>query len=310
MKQDRILLGIVLMLSFSTVAPIGDAVIKILGGLVPVIFFVVSRFALQALFLTPIVLVSKSLGALTLHQYGLILLRTLFHIAGVGSMFMALRYLPLADAIAIAFVMPFISLLLGKYILGEDVGMRRLLACCVGFFGTLLVIQPSFVEVGTAALWPLMTAVAFALFILVGRQIAQQADPVAIQMLSGVMATALMLPLLLIGAQMGWPEFEVFVPTGKTLWLLLLAGFLGTVAHLLMTWSLKFAPSTTLAPLTYVEIPLTTLVGFIVFGDLPNQLATIGICISVAAGLFIVFREQANARRIAKAPQQPSPAQS
>ncbi|MFY0597574.1 MAG: DMT family transporter [Cognatishimia sp.] len=309
MKQDRILLGIVLMLSFSTVAPIGDAVIKILGGLVPVIFFVVSRFALQALFLTPIVLVSKSLGSLTLRQYGLILLRTLFHIAGVGSMFMALRYLPLADAIAIAFVMPFISLLLGKYILGEDVGLRRLNACCVGFFGTLLVIQPSFVEVGTAALWPLMTAVAFALFILVGRQIAQQTDPVAIQMLSGVMATAIMLPLLLIGAQLGWAEFEIFVPTGKTLWLLLLAGFLGTVAHLLMTWSLKFAPSTTLAPLTYVEIPLTTLVGFIVFGDLPNQLATIGICISVAAGLYIVFREQANARRSAKAPQQPSPAQ-
>ncbi|WP_058313945.1 DMT family transporter [Cognatishimia activa] len=296
MRQDRTMLGIALMLGFSTLAPMGDAVIKILGGLLPAMFFVVSRFAMQAAFLAPIVLTTKTFRSITPGQYRLILFRTIFHIIGVGSMFMALRHLPLADAVAIAFVMPFISLLLGKYVLGEDVGLRRLLACCVGFIGTLLVIQPSFVEVGTAALWPLVTAVAFALFILVGRQVAQQADPVAIQMLSGVMAVLILLPLLVLGAQLNWPEFGLIFPTGKTLWLILLAGFLGTIAHLLMTWSLRYAPSTTLAPLTYIEIPITTFVGFMVFGDLPNQLAATGICISVAAGLYIVFREQANAR--------------
>ena len=61
-------------------------------------------------------------------------------------MFTALQYLPLADAIAIAFVMPFIMLLLGKYVLDEEVGSRRLIACAVGFAGTLMVIQPSFVD--------------------------------------------------------------------------------------------------------------------------------------------------------------------
>lgn len=309
MRYDRPLLGILLMLGFSTLAPIGDAVVKLLGELVPVAFFVLWRFALQALLLTPIVVASKSLRSMTGQQYALILLRTLCHIVGVGSIFIAFRHLPLADAIAIAFVMPFLSLLLGKYVLGEEVGLRRLLACCVGFVGTLLVIQPSFLEVGPAALWPLLTALAFAVFMLVGRQIARQADPVAIQMVSGFMATVIMVPLVLLGQHLDWSEFGYLVPTGKILWLLMLAGTIGTVAHLLMTWSLRFAPSTTLAPLTYVEIPITTLVGFVVFGDLPNALAATGICISVAAGLYVIFREQANLRESAEALPQRPPAQ-
>ncbi|SHH55712.1 DMT family transporter [Cognatishimia maritima] len=309
MQQDRTLLGIALMLGFSALAPIGDAVVKLLGDLVPVAFFVLWRFALQALFLTPIVLATGASKNITLRQHGLILLRTLCHIVGVGSIFIAFRYLPLADAIAIAFVMPFFSLLLGKYVLGEEVGLRRLLACCVGFVGTLLVIQPSFVEVGAPALWPVLTAVAFAVFMLVGRQIAQQADPIAIQMISGYMATVLVLPLIVIGSHLGIPELGFIIPSGATLWMLILAGAIGTVAHLLMTWSLRFAPSATLAPLTYVEIPITTLVGFIVFGDLPNALAATGIGLSVAAGLYIIFREQATARASAKVPLPHSPTQ-
>lgn len=271
----------------------GDAVVKLLGPLVPVAIFVFYRFVLQAVFLTPFALMSKQRLRPTRRQLGLILLRTLFHIVGIGGMFMALRYLPLADAVAIAFVMPFLQLLLGTYFLNETVGKHRLLACCVGFCGTLLVIQPSFVSVGLAALWPLLVAVAFALFILVGRQIAQEMDPIDIQMCSGWMATALLLPLLLIGQKLGFEGVSFVIPEGKVLWLLLLAGVLGTLAHLLMTWSLRFAPSTTLAPLTYVEIPITTIVGFIVFGDLPNGLAALGIVITVVAGLYIVFRERA-----------------
>lgn len=304
MRQDRPLLGILLMLGFSALAPMGDAVLKLLGDLVPVAIAILWRFGLQALLLTPIVLATGTLKSMTGRQYRLILLRTLCHIAGVASIFIAFRHLPLADAIAIAFVMPFLSLLLGKYLLGEDVGLRRLLACCVGFFGTLLVIQPSFLAVGPAALWPLLTAFAFAVFMLLGRQIAQQADPIAIQMVSGFMATLVMVPAIYIGGKLGWQEFEFLLPTGRTFWLLLLAGVIGTLAHLLMTWSLRFAPSTTLAPLTYVEIPLTTLVGFVVFGDLPNALAASGILLSVAAGLYVIFREQANLRESARAPRQ------
>lgn len=282
------------MLLFSCIAPLGDAVTKILGALVPIIYFTLFRFGLQALLLTPFLARPGRQLHLTRRDLGLIFIRTLCHLVGLGAVFMALRYLPLADAIAIAFVMPFISLLIGKYFLGEEVGHRRLIACCVGFVGTLFVIQPSFVTVGAAALWPLLAAFAFAFFMLTGRQLAQAGDPITIQMISGYMACACAIPLFFVGNRLGWEGFAFFVPEGRTLYLLLLVGVLGTVAHLCMTWALKFAPSTTLAPLTYIEIPITTFVGFLIFGDLPNHLATIGIMITMAAGLYIVFRERAN----------------
>ena len=69
------------------------------------------------------------------------------HIVGTAAMFAAYRYLPLADALAIAFVYPFIMLLMGWALLKEKVGVRRLVACTVGFIGTLLIVQPSFAAV-------------------------------------------------------------------------------------------------------------------------------------------------------------------
>ena len=59
-----------------------------------------------------------------------------------------------------------------------------------------------------------------------------------------------------------------------------------------MTWSLRFAPSATLAPIQYLEIPFATLIGFLVFGDLPNGLAALGIAVTIAAGLYVLHRER------------------
>ena len=139
MAQDRPLLGILLMLGFCIVAPVGDAVAKVLGQSVPLSQLVLIRFAIQAVILIPIVWAGARLWRMRGRIFWLTFFRTILHILGIGAMFTALKYLPLADAVAIAFVMPFIMLLLGKYVLGEEVGSRRLWACIVGFVGTLMV---------------------------------------------------------------------------------------------------------------------------------------------------------------------------
>ena len=167
MTHDRPSLGILLMLGFCITAPMGDAVAKLLGAHIPLGQLLLVRFAAQVLLLAPLILATGRVWRMQGRVLRLTFVRTLLHIAGIGAMFTGLKYLPLADAVAIAFVMPFIMLFLGKFILGEEVGMVRLLACIVGFGGTLLVIQPSFVAVGWHALWPLMVAVIFAFFMLV-----------------------------------------------------------------------------------------------------------------------------------------------
>ena len=303
MTQDRPTLGIALMLGFCIVAPMGDALAKILSDKVALGQLLFVRFGIQALVLIPIIAVTGRPWRMKRRVLGLTFLRALMHISGIGMMVSALYYLPLADAIAIAFVMPFIMLLLGHYVLGEEVGMRRMIACAVGFLGTLLVVQPSFQEVGWPALLPLGVAVNFALFMLVTRKIAKETDPIGLQAVSGIMAVTLMAPILFFVPESIVPLVAWDTALPSSVWTLLIAiGLSGTLAHLLMTWSLRYAPSATVAPMQYLEIPIATIIGFIVFGDLPDMMASLGIAITIGSGLYIVFREQAISRLPGPAP--------
>ena len=307
MTDDRPSLGILLMLGFCVVAPMGDAVAKLLSGDVPLAEVVLVRFAVQVAVLAPLVWATGRAWRMRGRVLALTALRTVLHVVGIAAMFTALRFLPLADAVAIVFVMPFFMLLLGRTVLKEDVGARRLLACVVGFTGTLMVIQPSFADVGWPALLPVFVAANFSVFMLVTRQIAKQTDPIGLQAVSGVMAVALMLPLMWVGPRTGIDALQVIAP-GAGQWSLLLGiGVLGTAAHLLMTWSLRYAPSATLAPMQYLEIPIAVLLGLAIWGELPDPLATAGIGVIVAAGLYALLRERAIARRpLVTAPPQPA----
>ena len=290
MTQDRPFLGILLMLGFCILAPLSDAIGKYIGPEIALLVLVAARFVVQAVLLTPLVGISRVAWHLPEGLFWPILIRSILQILGITCMFAGLAYLPLADALAIAYVMPFIMLGLSYFFLGETVGLHRIAACIVGFGGTLLVIQPNFAAVGWPALLPVAVAVVYALFMMVTRRIAKVIGPIHLQAVTGWLGSAIMLPVLLLfpdapGVAMDWPATTA-------LWLLGLFGVLGTLSHLLMTWSLRFAPAATLAPMQYLEIPIGTLFGWLIFQDLPNGLASLGIAVTVAAGLYIILREQ------------------
>jgi drug/metabolite transporter (DMT)-like permease len=300
MNDDRPFLGVMLMLAFCVLAPLGDSIAKLLGGAIALGVLLFVRFAIQVVILLPIVVVSGQNFRLPKGILGWTIIRTILHILGIGLMFSALRYLPLADALAIAFVMPFIMLLLGYFVMGEHVGVHRMIACAVGFVGTLLVIQPNFLEVGYPALLPLGVAVDFALFMMVTRKIARAVDPIKLQAISGIQASFILL-VILVAFPSGFGEFSFELPL-RTWGLLGGLGLIGTFAHLFMTWSLRFAPASTLAPMQYLEIPFGTAIGWVIFSDLPNGLAAIGICITVGAGLYIILRERRLSKQSPDAP--------
>lgn len=293
-QTDRPLLGILLMLGFCVMIPFSDALAKLLGGVFPLLQLILVRFGAQAGLLLPLALMRGAVIFPSARVVRLAAARTLLQIGGIGMMFSALRFLPLADAVAIAFVMPFIMLILGHYVLKEEVGPRRMAACAVGFVGTLMVVQPSFAAVGWPALLPLAVAVIFALFMLVTRQVAKEIDPIALQGLGGIIGLPILLPLFLLPEFGGTPPLVGWIapPDAGALWLLVALGLTGTFGHLLMTWSLRFAPASTLAPMQYLEIPAAALVGLAIFGEFPNGLALIGIGVTIASGLYIVLRER------------------
>ena len=295
-RTDRILPGVALMIAFCILAPLIDAASKLAAQGVPVGVIVLGRGLVQAALMLPVMAIMGL--SLRLPRSALLLttLRALMLATSTYCFVAAVRVMPIADALAIAFVEPFIILLIGRFAYGEQVGPRRIAACAVGFLGALLVIQPSFAAFGPVALFPLGTAFAFALYMLVTRHLSRAVHPVAMQFHTALFAALLCLPVLFLGTTLEIPSITFAMPQGIFLLWCFCVGLASAVSHMAMTYALAFAPSSTLAPLHYLEIVTATLIGYLIFGDFPNGLTWLGIAIIVASGLYVIYRERLVAR--------------
>jgi len=286
------------MLGFCLTAPLLDVAAKLASSSVPVGQITAARFILQCVFMAPFILGMGLSLRVPQGQWLPLISRALLLLFATFCFITAIRVMPLADALAIVFVAPFIVLLVGKFYLGEDVGPRRVGACFVGFVGVLFVIQPSFAAFGAVALIPLGTAVAFAFYILVTRGLSRRMHPVALQFHTGLIASLFCIPILVLAEGSSSDLFDPVWPTG-IVWLWLFgAGFFATVSHMMMTYALSLAPSATLAPLQYFELPVATLFGYLVFHDFPNNLSLMGIAIIIGAGLYMIHRERVTAGQL------------
>jgi len=141
------------------------------------------------------------------------------------------------------------------------------------------------------------TAVAFAFYILVTRGLSQKIHPVSMQFYTGLLASLMCMPLMILAQGSGSELFDPVWPVGIA-WLWLLGvGFFATLSHMMMTYALSLAPSTTLAPLQYLELPVATVFGYLVFHDFPNVLSLSGIAIIMGSGLYMIHRERVTARK-------------
>ena len=303
--QDRVPLGILCMLGFCVLAPVMDAFAKATPEEVPVTQIVAARFAIQAILLLPL---AAALGHGRLpgpRDTGLNLLRAGALLTATGCFFAAIRHMPIANALAIFFVEPFILSLLGALVLRETVGWRRIAACTVGFAGALLVIRPSFDDLGAVALLPLGTAFFFALYMLLTRAMSRRISPVALQAQTALAASLLILPPLVLMEGSGAALWDPVLPTGGALVTLAGVGILATASHLSITYALRFAPAGTIAPLQYLEIVGAVAVGYIAFADFPDALTWVGIAIIVGSGLYVFARERQLGKRAERPPPPP-----
>ncbi|WP_417589640.1 DMT family transporter [Pararhodobacter oceanensis] len=295
-REDRVPLGIAMMVAFCALAPLIDVAAKFAAQSVSVGQVTLARMVVQALLMVPVLLVLRGNVRLTLHQLGWLALRAALLLGSTFTFVSALQVMPVADALAIAFVEPFIILALGAVLFGDLVGPRRIAAAVVGFVGALLVIQPNFAEFGAVALFPLGTALFFALYMLVTRRISREVDPEPMQFHTAWIGVLLFAPVLALGA-LGEVEVLALSNPEGVVWLqLFCVGLAASVAHMAITYALRYAPSATLAPLHYLEIVTAVLFGYLFFGDWPNPLSWAGIMVITGSGLYIIARERHLAR--------------
>ena len=227
-------------------------------------------------------------------RISLVILRSVLHLVAIAFFFLSLHYLPLADAIVIAYVLLYLFLGVGWFT-GDRASPLTLGLCLLGFVGTLMVVQPSFAEVGWPALLPIAAAVLFTGFMFITHKISKHIEPIYLQAANGVCAMVILLPIALLGHALEIPTSMMVPVSNVELWYLIGLVVLGTLAHLMMTWALRFPSAPTVAPVQYLEIPFAALYGWLVFKDLPNVLSAIGILVAIIAGLLVVRYSKASA---------------
>jgi drug/metabolite transporter (DMT)-like permease len=292
MNNDRILRGILLMLAFCVMAPLLDTASKLATTAIPVGQITTARFLVQGALMLPVALLMRLPLQMNGKTAALITLRAVFLIASTYGFVAGVQVMPIADALAIVFIEPFILLILGYFLFGNPVGPRRIAASIVGFAGALLVIQPSLMHYGTAALYPLGTAFSFAFYMLITQAIATRMHPVTQQLHTSIAGSLICLPIMLWADGTGVIDLDPVMPQGLN-WLWLFGvGFWAAASHMCMTVALNCAPASTIAPLHYLEIVTAVALGYLVFGDFHNALTWAGIVIIVASGLYIIHRER------------------
>ncbi len=214
---------------------------------------------------------------------------------GGGSMlfFVAVKYMPLADTIAVFFIEPMILLALSALFLGEYVGWPRRIASAIGFCGALLVVQPSYELFGAVALLPLLAALMFAVYLLITRRFSAGEHPVTMQLWSAAGGMITIGACIVLGELLGGVDYRFTLPNLRDeIALIAVMGVISTASHIAVVMAYQLAPASVLAPFSYLEIVSATIFGYVVFDEFPGGLQWVGIVIIVGTGFFIFLRER------------------
>ncbi|WP_439813707.1 DMT family transporter [Zavarzinia sp. CC-PAN008] len=227
------------------------------------------------------------LAALRTRKLSLHLVRSLCGLASLSLFFLSYRLLPFADVYAISFAGPLILTALSAPLLGEKVDRLRWMAVLLGLPGVLLIVRPGLGMVDQAALLVVVATVFFAIVRIMIRLLSRT-DPAPVIVfyyaLISLLVTGAMLPFL-------WVQ-----PTPLDWVLLLGTGVIGGFAQIAMTLAFRYAPVATVGPFEYTGILWAVLIGYLVWGTMPDAWSWAGTAILIASGLIIV-RQEASAGR-------------
>ncbi len=203
--------------------------------------------------------------------------------------FMALKYLPITLTTSIAFAQPILITILAIPILGEKVGIRRIMAVSVGFGGVLVVIQPWSAEFHPAIFFSLLTLLCASLYFLMTRMLAGVDSNATNQIWSAGLASIVLAPFAM--SVWVWPE------TGLQWVIFVGIGAFGCLGHISATTAHRWADASILAPMIYSQIFFAAFVGVLVFDTAPTIWTLSGGIIIIASGLYIWHRERYLARQ-------------
>ncbi len=241
------------------------------------------RYLFGAFFLLPIfwrkgLIKPFRTGRIRLHA-----VRGALHSGGMQLWFVALPLITLADITALGFTGPIFITLGAALFLGEDVRLRRWMAVLVGFAGAMLIVRPGFTELGIGVLAALASTPLFSASNLMAKALAHTDDADTIVIWQTIFIVVFAAPFAVLFWQ---------TPSWEHVGWFLLAGFFGTVGHLVMQYGYQVAEISAVQPIGFLSLIWNTLFGFLLFSQQPSVWTFIGAAVIFASALYISHRER------------------
>lgn len=282
--------GIVLVLMAFLFFAVLDATSKHLAQTFAVPLLVWARFTVHCLLMLIFLAPSMRAKLLVTRRPLAQVMRSLMLLGMTGFTIAGLRLMPLAEATSLMFITPlFVALLAGPW-LNEKIGLGRWLAALAGFAGALIIARPGGDLSGLGTLLMLGAALCYSVYQIQTRQMSVTENTFTMLFYTGLTGTVIMT----LGLPWFWGGPQ---PSPFEALLIFSLGLSGGIGQYLITRAFRHAPASTLSPFMYGQIIWATLLGWQLFGHVPDSLSILGMAIIVGSGLVIVFGERRNSTR-------------
>ena len=292
-QNPQVFRGILLVITAVAVLSVLDSLSKYLTRFYPINLVAWARFTFHLLF------VIVALGP----RYGLALVRTArpgaqilrgLLLAMSSVLFVsALKYMPLAETSAISFLAPLLVTMMSVLFLKEKVELARWIAVLCGFIGVLAIIRPGSSVFTWAVFLPMGCAVTYAAYQILTRRLAGLESPYTSIFYSGLVGTLLLSAML----PFSWVQPQSFLHVA----LLVINGMLGGLGHLILIKAFEHAPASRLAPFSYLQLIWVMAIGFVAFGDFPDNWSLVGIAILMTSGIYTATHQRNSDRLLSSA---------
>ena len=279
--------GLLYALGGFSLLSLGDAAIKTIAGAWPGTAVALTRYAIGAVILGVLLWRREGRSGFRIGKLRWHLLRGV----GVGTatvaFFSALFVMPLAEATSITFTSPMLTVLLAAPILGERIRPIAIAAMLLAFAGVVIVLRPSFAELGPAALLPLVSALGMSLLMIGNRAVAGSGSALAMQFFVASLALPVLAVAALAGHWSGLPQFHVSTPDWSILARCAGVACTASIAHWLVFRATERTGAARVAPMSYVQLIVALSLGWAIFNDRPDGVALVGAAVIIAGGLLL-----------------------
>jgi drug/metabolite transporter (DMT)-like permease len=281
-------LGIPFMAIASLTVPAVDGIAKLLGATHSPFFVAWSRyFAASIAVLILTVGWYRSPNSLR-HDFASNALRTILAVGAMTCFFFAITEIPLATAFGGYFLGPVIAAMLVTPVLRERLTAWRLSAVGAGLIGAYLIVKPG-LDLRFGSVLAVISGALFAGYLITTRITASSTSPIDALRFQCVFAALLLTPFAV--SYWSWPNNEELL-------LIAMMGAISAVCHFMVIAAFRYAEAAVLSPLTYLELVTAVLFGHVVFSEMPDRMAIVGIALIVVAGLVISLTERRGERNV------------